>query len=298
MVRDEPSFARPKATRPTRSVYARSSLPLGRSRSKGTWRAARPPSPSWGRGSLRRRRISSPLSSRGRSPRAAPWSSPGGRSGSTQQRIGARSQRAGGRGQSRRRAAIIAFRRSTPRSTARSPPGQGSRGLAVRRRRPRDSWKLPPPQRRPGRAGGRGRRRSGRGAVGVTLNAASWAQKLGRPLWAVPGPPWDPRFTGCRALIDGGARVVTSIDRLVEALALAHTQLTLPLPDPASGTSTPPARPVSPPQPPVPIPDATGRALFAACTAQPRHIDEIAENARICVSTALTRLLTQQLWRT
>jgi predicted Rossmann fold nucleotide-binding protein DprA/Smf involved in DNA uptake len=41
--------------------------------------------------------------------------------------------------------------------------------------------------------------------------------------------------------------------------------------------------------------DADGQALWTACTAEPRHIDEIAENARVCVSTAATRLLTLAL---
>ncbi|MGO8999405.1 MAG: DNA-processing protein DprA [Polyangiaceae bacterium] len=130
------------------------------------------------------------------------------------------------------------------------------------------------------------------GAPSGSLNAARWARKLGREVWAVPGPPWDPRFTGCRAAIDAGARVLTSSNGLLAALGLApqkektdRTQLGLTLGDAAA--------PPSPPSPP--IDDAAGQALWAACSAQPRHIDEIAENARLCVTTALTRLLTLAL---
>lgn len=159
------------------------------------------------------------------------------------------------------------------------------------------------------------------GAPSGTLNAASWAQKLGRSLWAVPGPPWDPQFTGCRALIDAGARVLTSIDGLLRTLGLPGDQLPLalgplsPTPTLDSARSSPPGRAGSldPLRPsasvraaavravapsaarPVVIADEAGRALFAACTAQPQHTDKIAENAGVCVAIALTRLLTLAL---
>ncbi len=120
------------------------------------------------------------------------------------------------------------------------------------------------------------------GAPSGTLNAASWAQKLGRALWAVPGPPWDPKFTGCRSVIDAGARVLTSIDGLLGALGLPGDQLALPLTEPPPGLARPSPERV-PPEPArdrsLEIKDATGRALFDACTAQPQHTDKIAENA-------------------
>jgi DNA processing protein len=131
------------------------------------------------------------------------------------------------------------------------------------------------------------------GAPSGTLNAGAWAKKLGRRLWAVPGPPWDPRFTGCRAAIDAGAEVVTSIDRFLHALELPSDQLPLPL-DVARATG--PRSALRAPRLPTPqVDDAAGRALVAACTAQPQHVDKIAEVARLCVTTALTRLLTLAL---
>ena len=125
------------------------------------------------------------------------------------------------------------------------------------------------------------------GAPSGSLNAASWARKQERVVWAVPGPPWDPVFTGCRAVIEAGARTLTSIPALLRELGLPGAQLALSL---------------SPPHPPLhraraapQIEDATGQALWTVCTGQPRHIDQIAEDARVCVSTAATRLLTLAL---
>jgi DNA processing protein len=121
------------------------------------------------------------------------------------------------------------------------------------------------------------------GAPSGTLNAASWARRLGRTLWAVPGPPWDPRFTGCRAAIDAGARVVTSIKGLLRVLGLPRDPL-------GAAPPPPPSRPRAPA-----IDDPIGKAIFAACAGGPQHIDKIAENAGLCVSEAQTRLLTLAL---
>ena len=43
-----------------------------------------------------------------------------------------------------------------------------------------------------------------------SLNAATWALRLERRLFVVPGPPWDPRFQGCvTAILRGGAPLWT-----------------------------------------------------------------------------------------
>jgi DNA processing protein len=131
------------------------------------------------------------------------------------------------------------------------------------------------------------------GAPSGTLNAASWARKQGRNLWAVPGPPWDPSFTGCRAAIEAGARPLLSITALLAELELPGAQLGLQLgSDPTPGARPPPPYPD---RPPPRIDDAPGQALWGACTAQPRHLDQIAEDARVCASIAATRLLTLAL---
>jgi DNA processing protein len=125
------------------------------------------------------------------------------------------------------------------------------------------------------------------GAPSGSLNAASWARKQERIVWAVPGPPWDPSFTGCRAVIEAGARTLTSIAVLLRELGLPGEQLALPL----APHHRPLHRVCAAPR----IDDATGQALWTACTAQPRHIDQIAEDAGVCASTAATRLLTLAL---
>jgi DNA processing protein len=122
------------------------------------------------------------------------------------------------------------------------------------------------------------------GAPSGTLNALAWARRLGRPIWAVPGPPWDPQFVGCRGAIDGGARVLTSIAGFLRALDLDTEQLGLPL-------DSPPPRSVRE----VRISDPAGKAVWSVCTTTPRHIDEIAADARVCMSTAATQLLTLAL---
>jgi DNA processing protein len=132
------------------------------------------------------------------------------------------------------------------------------------------------------------------GAPSGTLNTAAWAKRYERPVWAVPGPPWDEGFTGCRAAIDAGARVVTSMAGLLRDLDVEATetlQLALTLEPPPRSR---PSKPVAPPAI-VPPTDAAGLALWEACDGKPRHIDEIADAARVCARTAATRLLTLAL---
>ena len=107
------------------------------------------------------------------------------------------------------------------------------------------------------------------GVPSGALNAARWARKLRRPVWAVPGPPWDPKFVGCRAAIDAGARVVTSIGSLLRALGLGEpareepAQGQLPLGSPLSSSSPPSPSPPSPRRAPrARTPDRDGRSTW------------------------------------
>jgi DNA processing protein len=130
-----------------------------------------------------------------------------------------------------------------------------------------------------------------------TFSTASQARKQGRPLWAVAGPPWDPRFAGCRRALDKGARLVTSARGLLGALGLSAgdaasdaEQSLLALPGLSLAAS------LAPPLPPLPAHlGAAERALAQACSAQARHIDEIASDARVCTRDAATGLLTLAL---
>ena len=141
------------------------------------------------------------------------------------------------------------------------------------------------------------------GVPSGTLSAFAWAQKLGRITWAVPGPPWDERFAGCRIALDGGARPLTSIGGFLTTLGFhveappvpprrprasrrsaRPTQPALPLDVPQSATLTP-GRPHDPEE----------HALVNACSDSPTHVDEIAVRSNICASRAQTGLLTLAL---
>jgi DNA processing protein len=57
-------------------------------------------------------------------------------------------------------------------------------------------------------------------------NAATWARELGRTLFLVPGPPWDPAFRGTmQEGADGKAEAVWSIDFLFQRLRLPPPEL-------------------------------------------------------------------------
>jgi DNA processing protein len=125
-----------------------------------------------------------------------------------------------------------------------------------------------------------------------TYSAASLARKQGRPIWAVAGPPWDARFAGCRKAIEDGARVVTSTEALLAALGLADDTRSSQLPL----LEASPRRPASPSPPPLPAHlGSLERSLAETCSAEPRHIDEIASRSRVCARDAATGLLTLAL---
>jgi DNA processing protein len=122
------------------------------------------------------------------------------------------------------------------------------------------------------------------GTPSGALNAAASARRLGRPLWVVPGPPWQPKFTGCLHLLaagaGGGARMLASVESFLRAADLDQAQLGLPLPMPRSAPR---------------FDDPALAALYEACSTDARHLDEIALRARVCTSAAATGLLTLAL---
>lgn len=58
-------------------------------------------------------------------------------------------------------------------------------------------------------------------------NAASWARRLGRPLFVVPHPPWNERGRGCLLELRAGARLCVRSEDVLEALS---AQLLSPVP--------------------------------------------------------------------
>jgi DNA processing protein len=123
-----------------------------------------------------------------------------------------------------------------------------------------------------------------------TLNAAKHARALDRPLWVVPGPPWDAKFTGSCDLLDKGARPLTSIPRFLDTVGGRRArQLRL---DDLEAAIEPQPETMRLPKSPL---DAQQRALFEATSTDPRHLDEIAARARVCTAAAATGLLTLAL---
>ncbi|MGH7437669.1 MAG: DNA-processing protein DprA [Polyangiaceae bacterium] len=114
------------------------------------------------------------------------------------------------------------------------------------------------------------------------LNAASWAKRLGKPLWVVPAPPWthDPEppvhggFAGSLQLLAEGARPLTSIRKFLAALGLDD----------------------QPDQPEEPA-SLTGEArdVYEATSTKPAHMDAIATAAGQTAQVAMAALLTLAL---
>ena len=209
----------------------------------------------------------------------------GGGRESTRRHTGGRSPQGGEPGPSRGPGEpLLSERTLRPLSRDRARPRRDA--LAVRGRRPPDARELPPPQRRA--RGARGRRGSdaGGGALREPQRRAVGTKARARGMGRT-GPPWDPRFTGCRAAIDAGARVLTSSNGLLAALG---SLLRRRKPTARSSGS----RSVTPQRPPPPrhrLTTPRAKRSGPPVRLDPRHIDEIAENARLCVTTALTPAL-------
>jgi DNA processing protein len=135
------------------------------------------------------------------------------------------------------------------------------------------------------------------GAPSGTLNAASWARRLKRPVWAVCAPPWSKGFTGCAAAIEAGARPLVSIGSFLHAVGLA--------PSPRRSAKYPRRGTSARAEPDAPL--LTRRAstrtfappeLELLASLSPtcgRHIDEIAFKSGLSAGAIVTALLTLAL---
>jgi DNA processing protein len=82
-------------------------------------------------------------------------------------------------------------------------------------------------------------------------NAAKWARRLGRLLFAVPAAPWNTKGQGCNQELRLGARVAESARDIVKALRDARLHavaLPAPVPYPAAGLAAEGPRAANPPQ--------------------------------------------------
>jgi DNA processing protein len=116
----------------------------------------------------------------------------------------------------------------------------------------------------------------------ITANAAA-AQ--GRQVFAVPGSINSEFSRGTHALLRDGARLVESVDDVMDELSLPE--------------AAPPKRPIAPPPaaPAPPPPDLTGdeQVIIEALSLQQRHIDDIIEHCRVPSSRASASLLMLEL---
>jgi DNA processing protein len=159
-----------------------------------------------------------------------------------------------------------------------------------------------------------------------SLNAASWARQLGRRTWTVPAPPWSPSFAGSNLLLSKGhARPIwfaadllaALLERPVREVATwwsgglprdAEVELlegAPEIPQPEAELDPEVQRPLRrrSRRPPKGLPKAPrGRrwtedenCILSVLSAEPRHLDTIALQAALGVSSTVTALLTLAL---
>jgi DNA processing protein len=131
-------------------------------------------------------------------------------------------------------------------------------------------------------------------------NACAWARQLGRPVWAMTAAPWMSSFCGSSMEIEEQrARPLCSARQLLKALGLAHPagapQLALPYD--ADGPARPSARILR--TPPEALPEGgwtpEESAVISATSADPMHIDQIADRTGLGIPPLRTALLTLSL---
>jgi DNA processing protein len=123
------------------------------------------------------------------------------------------------------------------------------------------------------------------GVPSGTLNAARWARKLGRPVWAVAAPPWVPGFLGCAHAVELGARPLVSMGGWLKAVGFTRSRRTTPTPTPTP-TATPSLMSLSPEE---------LLLLSALSPSKSQHIDEIAAKSCLSAQAVATALLTLTL---
>ncbi len=105
------------------------------------------------------------------------------------------------------------------------------------------------------------------------LNAAMWAERLGRERWVVCPSPWEssPEFAGCLVERARGARALTSVDYFLKAI----------------GVPTLPGRPAPPTRR-----KPAETCLLAALAEGPRQVEQLVARSGLGWSEAMTALLT------
>ncbi|HSU15085.1 DNA-processing protein DprA [Longimicrobium sp.] len=119
-------------------------------------------------------------------------------------------------------------------------------------------------------------------------HTVSYALEQGKEVFAVPGPIGSPQSAGTNQLLKEGASLVTTAADILEELRGVGHAFT------ASAGPASPANPDVPPPPPADLaPDEA--KVYAALTADPRPVDDIAAAAELAPSNVLAALLGLEL---
>jgi DNA processing protein len=114
------------------------------------------------------------------------------------------------------------------------------------------------------------------------LSTAGHARALARPVFAVPGAPWDPRAGGTLELLQRGMRICTCARDVLSVLALAEGSKGGPRQNPENSTRCPDLGP-------------DGQRIWAALGSRARHVDEVAREAGLTAARAQRTLLEMEL---
>jgi DNA processing protein len=139
-------------------------------------------------------------------------------------------------------------------------------------------------------------------------NAARWGRRLGRPVFVVPGPPWEWGFLGSiEELMAGGASALWAIPPFFEELGLPPPEIDdpasfldcvkLPHPPRARRRTVPRQTYSDPPLERLDPASLTEEEslVFSSLFGAPMHQDEVVDRTGLPASAAVTALLTLSL---
>ncbi len=119
------------------------------------------------------------------------------------------------------------------------------------------------------------------GAKSGALLTANCALEQNREVFAIPGNLWSQKSEGTNRLIKQGAKLVTSVEDILEELPIARRGGKLPSPAAAEADLSNLSQ--------------REKGIFKLISDEPRHIDRIATDASVSVSDALCLLLSLEL---